>query len=234
MSSSDETESERLFEQACAAARIQYRRIKVATVPGYRRPDYKVRASECGAIVEVKEIGLNDQDRERRAELEEGRGYAWQLTPGARLRPLIKNANSQLQRASRLGVPTIVAMFDATGSFSYTDPYNVKTAMFGLDAVVLALPEDPKNEPYFLRMKRGGKATLTEEHNTSTSAIAIIRTHPERSGPMLLMYHNHFARVPIDPENLRNCPISQYQLGQAENGMTDWIEIQMQVGEGRT
>jgi hypothetical protein len=169
--SDDLTLGEKLFEQASAATGIRCRRLLVAKIAGYQRPDYKVSFSGCGAIVEVKEIA-NPQGRRQAA--------GPRLTPGARLRRLIRSGSAQLQRVSRRGIPTAVAIFDATFSLSSTDPYNVKTAMYGLDAVVLALPEGLA--PYSIGMKSGGNEVLTEQHNTSVSALIIIRVVPPSEG----------------------------------------------------
>jgi hypothetical protein len=224
---SDRTTSEKLFEEACRATRICCRRIRVATVQGHRRPDYKVQTPLCGAVVEVKEVAPNEEDLRHRAELATGRVAVMSHTPGARLRRLIRDASKQLGRASKRGVPTAVAIFDTTGSIAYTDPYNVKVAMFGLDAIVIAVPEELTVAPYAVGMKNAGKAVLTEEHNTSVSAVIIIRAFPGAAAqpPVLLVYHNRFARVPFDPAHLRGYVWSQFALGRAQNGATGWMEL---------
>ncbi len=221
------TLAEKLFEAACAAKGIRYKRVPISNVKGHRRPDYRVTLPECSAIVEVKQVDENDEDRRQDRELRAGRSVVYKTTPGGRLRGAIRDASGQLRRASRGGIPTVVAIFDSTFSISATDPYNVKTAMYGLDAVVIALPQDRGQRPYAMGMKRAGKAALTPQHNTSVSAVVIIRVLPpgEQRPPLFLVYHNHFARVPIAPERLRAYADHQYTLGQAENGATDWIEL---------
>lgn len=236
------TLGERLFEQACAATGIRYRRVRVAKVAGHKRPDYKVNIPECGAIVEVKEIEPNAEERHERRELEdavkrEGAPGAAALvarrmetpgvrrTPGARLRRPIRSANAQLHRSSLRGIPTAVAIFDTMFSLSDTDPYNVKVAMYGLDAMIIGLPN--AGAPYRIGMKSGGKEVLTEKHNTSISAVIIIRGFPAYMSrePLLFVYHNHFARVPLDPVRLRAYVCEQYALGQAHDGATEWVAI---------
>jgi hypothetical protein len=216
---------EKLFEQACAATGIRCRRLRVAKVAGFQRPDYKVALSDCGAIVEVKQIDRNPEERRQAEEIAAGRPVAWRSTPGARLRRLIRSGSAQLQRVSRRGIPTAVAIFDGTFSLSYTDPCNVKAAMYGPDAIVLALPE--RLAPYRIGMKSGGNEVLTEKQNTSVSAVIIIRAVPPSEGsvPILFVYHNHFARVPFDYDRLRGYVCNQFALGQTGNGTTEWVAV---------
>lgn len=225
--SEDLTLADELFEAACRAKGILYKRIPVSTAKGHRRPDYRVDLSDCKAVIEVKQISKNDEDRRQAKALKEGRSVVYNSTPGDRLRGAIRNASGQLRRWSLRGVPTAVAIFDSTFSMSATDPYNVKTAMFGLDAVVLALPKDRTQRPHITGMKRAGKATLTPEHNTSVSAVIIIRMLPprERKAPLLLVYHNHLARVPTKPETLRKYVDYQYVLRETDVGETSWFKL---------
>lgn len=224
------TQSEALFEEACRANGIQYRRLPIADSHGVQRPDYKVKVLGCGAIVEVKEISSNESDKQWRKDLAAGKIVSSTNEPGVRLRPKIRTAADQLQRASKRGIPTVAAIFDAVSSLFYTDPYNVKVAMYGLDAIVFEVPKDPAISPRMSRWKSGGKITMNATQTTSVSAIAIIRTIPSQLGlvPALLVYHNHFARVPLDPVKLQPYVWAQYALGQADNGSTDWIEISRQ------
>jgi hypothetical protein len=216
-----------MFEAACAGKEICFRRIRTSKAPRQRRPDYRVDIPRCSAIIEVKQIDPNSKDIWHTKELAAGRSIVFSNTPGARLRPAIRDARGQLQRISRLGIPTAVAIFDATRSLSYTDPYHVKTVMYGLDAVILALPSDPTKRARGIGMKRAGKATLTAQHNTSISAVIIIRAVPSNEGkfPLLLVYHNHFARVPIESDHLSGYIDYQFALGATANGATSWIEL---------
>jgi hypothetical protein len=96
--------------------------------------------------------------------------------------------------------------------------------MYGLDGIVIALPADNRKAPYRVRMKRAGKAVVTEKHNTSISAVIIIRALPNKP-PILIVYHNHFARVPLDPNHLRDHVSDQFALRYAENGATTWVDV---------
>jgi len=97
------TLSEQLFQQACDATGIRYRRLRVAKAAGYQRPDYKVNIPGCGAIVELKQIEPNAEDRRRIAEVAAGRTVVGSRSPGGRLRKAIQSGSAQLQRASLRG-----------------------------------------------------------------------------------------------------------------------------------
>lgn len=221
------TKSEKLFEQACKATGIACRRVRTANTPGNRRPDYKVRLPRCGAFIEIKEITPNEQDRQRKAALNAGEMFLSIDVPGARLRGGLREASDQLKRTSRLGAPTAVAFFDMAHGFAYTDPYHVMTAMFGLEAVVIAVPRHHSAQPYTVGMKSGGKATLTDEHNTSISAVIVMcaPSPNEAAAPLLFVYHNHYARIPCEPEALRGFVAAQYRLAQLDDGKKTWVEI---------
>jgi hypothetical protein len=79
------TKAEKFFEEACAAKRIRYRRFPVAKVPGQRRPDYWVNMGDCRAIVEVKQIEPNDEDRRQARELNAGRPVVYSSIPASGL-----------------------------------------------------------------------------------------------------------------------------------------------------
>src|SRR5262249_9847499 len=151
-----------------------------------------------------KEISPNESDKQGAKDLAAGK-----IVVPQRARRTSKASRSQRSRSIaagvQTGVPTVAAIFDAVSSLSYTHPYNVKVAMYGLDAMVLAVPRDPAISPRMTGWKRAGKITMSDKHTTSVSAVAIIREFPASEGgvPALLVYHNHFARVPIDPDRLK-------------------------------
>jgi hypothetical protein len=220
------TEGERLFEQACASTGISWYRFPVArAAQGHRRPDYKVRITgRCGAIIEVKQFDANEAEAQQ---LTAGLCILPRGIPGARVRGAIRKSGGQLRRASQLGIPTAVAIFDTMFAITYTDPYNVKVAMYGLDAIVVRAPPNSSDNP--VGMKRAGKATLTEEHNTSLSAVIIIRALPGQP-PILIVYHNHFARVPFDPDHLRGRVSNQFVLARGKWGhhMDEGVSVAVQ------
>jgi hypothetical protein len=116
----------------------------------------------------------------------------------------------------------MVVIFDMTYSVSYTDPYNVKTGMYGLDAIVLARTKNARS--HVVGVKSGGRQVMTDRHNTSVSAVGILRKLPQ-DPPVLFVYHNRFARVAFRPECLRDYVAAQKALPEPD-GITipDWVD----------
>jgi hypothetical protein len=223
----DKTVSEKLFEEFCARRNVECQPIMPATQSGYRRADYKVRLGTGKAVVEVKQINPNETDLKRAEELNV-LGYTPTIgggTPGERIRRKLRSGSGQLRKFSLRNVPTMVAIFDTTFSVSATEPYNVKTGMYGLDAIVFAVPQDPGISPYTTGVKSGGHQTLTENDNTSISAVAILRKFPEQ--PVgLYVYHNKFARISFDPGCLTPIVLGQYILAEPDGkSFPDWLEV---------
>jgi hypothetical protein len=100
-----------------------------------------------------------------------------------------------LRKFSHRGFPTVVCFLDTTVGF-YLERVNVAQAMFGRETLHFAVSGDPAQDPRFLGMRHGKKATLTNRNNTSISAIAVLR-QPSGSGLVVDLHHNPHARVPI-------------------------------------
>jgi hypothetical protein len=202
------TISERLFEQWCREQRIEQRRVRTACVEGHQRPDYAMRMPRGWCIVEVKQIEANREDRERVVPLRNGTLQPFWANPGARLRKPIVKASSQLQRFSLCGFPTVVLLFDTTGNF-HTEMFQVIQAILGEQSLRIEVSADFQHEPQFLGVFSGKKATLTAQHNTSVSAVAVLR-QPSGSPLAIDLCRNRFARIPILPEEA--APFVQHQI----------------------
>ena len=121
---------------------------------------------------------------------------------------------------------TMLVIFDATRSMTYVDQYNVKTGMFGLDAVAFAVPSDPGQDPYVTGYKSGGRQTMTEDMNTSISVLSVLFQN-EQGTPYLITYHNRFANIHLEPEILRAVSAHQFRLSEPDGEhMPNWVEIE--------
>lgn len=69
--------------------------------------------------------------------------------------------------------------------------------MYGLEQIHMALPKDHSMSPYAAGISYGPKRKMTEDHNTSFSAIGVLFT-PRANEITLHVYHNKFAAVPLD------------------------------------
>lgn len=205
--------SHRTFRRFCRLKELRAKPIRPAATP---RPDYKVWVAERGCIVELKQLEPNPEDERQRQELEATGQTPWKLRPGNRVRNEVRKAAPQVRPWTKRNVPSILVLFDTTNSLgTYIDPYAMKVGMYGLDAFLFGRPEDTSDgDPiYPLGWVSGGKATMTREQNTSFSAVAVLFPYnpddPERV-PYLVLYHNHFAAVPLDPKCVAAVTENQY------------------------
>ena len=107
----------------------------------------------------------------------------------------------------------------------HVDPYDIMTAMKGLDTVPVTVPKDPNVQPSFGDPKSGPDKRMTTSHNTTISAVAVIRKASEE-GYILDVYHNNFAVNPIDPEWLRRPDIRQWKIREGStSGLMPWESI---------
>ena len=207
------TQSERWFEDYCSAHAVACERI--AEEDG-RTPDYELTMDGQRLVVEVKEISLNKEERES-ARLVSERGYGIVLspTPGNRVRKKIGDSSAQI-KARTCGVyPSMLVLCELKGGCGqvggHLDSYNIRVAMYGLEQVHVVVPSDRDQTAYAAGMSYGPKRKMTEEDNTSISAIGVLST-PKASEIVLHVYHNKHATVPLDSRLLASRGIAQFRL----------------------
>jgi hypothetical protein len=217
------THSERLFEDFCQAHSLACERIPRGPS---RTPDYRLTLSGQTVIVEVKEFEPNPADRDRAAALASQGFSTHSLYPGGRVREEISKAADQLRPLAKGHYPGLIVFCDLTGpGAKYLDPYNILTAMYGVQVVHFDAPQDnpgtlvPKGS--FFGPQRG----TTPNHNTTVSAIARLDRDCDGS-PCLDVFHNFWARIPLDPDLLR-VPLVRHFVaeGNPQAGFTDWREV---------
>ena len=183
-------------------------------------PDFRLLIDGRTIVVEVKAIEESENNRREGLHnvLEED-------IP--RIRNQFKKANNQLHRYSNRGLPGIVCILDCTGTGITGLPTEMHVAMFGQDAVVMSVPRDPTYPPRIVGQKSAGEETLTREHNRSISAV--LTFHVGNTDPVQYvstLYHNHFARCPIDPNCAADLVNVQYRSGERERPIgAPWIRI---------
>lgn len=215
------TLSEKLFEQYCTGRGIRWRRIVEGVT---QKPDYELFMPRRKVIVEVKETTPNADERRAAAELKQNRFAVTSLTPGERIRSFINKAAPQLKALTRRRFPGVLVVFDDGLVARHNDPYQIRVAMYGFDQIVFAVPQDMKVSPYAVGAKSGGRRKMTEAHNTSVSAIASLYCR-SKDQIDLVLYHNRFAAVPLDPQLFGRYGIRQFQLGNAMPGeIPQWVE----------
>ena len=189
------TKSESLFEDYCAKAGIDLMRIPEVNSP---TPDYVMSIQGTSIVVEVKEIVPNQDERKsERVLYERGYGNILSVTPGDRVRKKISDSSPQIKARTEGIHPSILVLFNQGLVANHLDPYCIRVAMYGLEMVHIAIPKDYSVSPYTTGMSYGPKRKMTEEHNTSISAIGVLAV-PRRNQPSLTVYHNKHAAVQLE------------------------------------
>ena len=197
------TKSELAFENYCTKTRVAWHRIDEGET---KTPDYRLEIDGSIMIAEVKEIDRNPDEQESDRELEAtGVGNVLGGTPGHRVRKKIAGAAKQIKARTQGRYPGILVLTTAGGTvsdwsraFHHLEPYAIKTAMYGLQVVQVAVPSDSSMRPYSIGSKFGPKKKMTPEANTSISAVAVLEP-TAGSALRLVVYRNLYATVPIEP-----------------------------------
>lgn len=212
--------SELLFEDYCTRAGIQWERIREQHGT---TPDYELVVDDRTIIAEVKEITKNKAERESDQLLRE-RGYGEALggKPGARVRKKIMDSSPQIKARTAGRHPGLLVLYNDGQIAGHLDRYHIMTAMYGLEVMQVTVPQDPSARPYVTGSRFGPHKKMTNDANTSISAIgALVVTAPDRV-IKLQVYHNPFAAVPIEPVLLSRRGIQQCRID-LEN--RQWVEL---------
>jgi hypothetical protein len=191
------TESEMLFERFCRERGITFKRLEEAAT---RTPDYEMGLATLRAAVEVKQLEPNTQDRKLLSELRQT-GAMSHWVNMQRPRQAILDATRQLRAHGRGVMPSIALLFDmAGGLLGYLGAASIAQSLYGARLVHLA--DVPGRQLEVLGASFGGRRVATEKHNTSLSAVAVLRLF-QNDVLSLTMFHNRYAAIPLDPSELR-------------------------------
>ncbi len=79
--------------------------------------------------------------------------------------------------------------------------------------------------------KSGGKRKITQNQNTSISAVATLSCSAEDAIDLVL-YHNCFAACPLAPALFARYGVPQYELGEAGEGeIAQWVKCPQRARE---
>ena len=197
------TKSEHLFEKFCDRHGIDCQPIPRA-VP--KTPDYEIVLAGHTVVTEVKQLNRNKEDDELWARARRcGSASGWSL-PGRRVRYKIGESGKQLKARAKGVHPALLVLYD-NGSFGGTDYTDIKTAMYGDEKAVVSLGDESVN---VTAIHAGGGRKCTKSCNTSISAIGLLCCCGEEA--RLLIFHNHFAAIPLNPDWLRLDSVQQFTL----------------------
>jgi len=212
--------AEQTFSELCDQAGIPCERIPTTEV-GEKRPDYEIVASGQQIIVEIKQFDPNREERKALEDLDKGRLASFNSSPGSRVRKAMDKAAPQLKALSKGKIPAMVVL-QSNIPGRHDDPYDIMTAMQGFDTIPVTVPQDPNISPRFGDPKSGPDKRMTNQHNTTISAVAVIRS-PSAGTYELDVYHNSFAANPVDPEWLRQPGIRHWKIpGGSTSSLTSW------------
>lgn len=222
---SEPTISEKLFERFCTSTELPFIRLEPDSSAVRRTPDYELHLHEPPILVEVKQIDPNHQDQDVLRSFAETGEYDFSGVPGNRLRGRISKAGSQLRARVRSSQPTLIVVYNNVDVLrGFTGPHAVMAAMYGLYQAVITRTHGLGARIVSVAHRLGGSRSMTPEHNTTISALAVLFDGPE--APYLVVYHNRFAAVPIPPEILRRPGIHQRCFHEPEDGtFPEWSEL---------
>jgi hypothetical protein len=219
-----ETRSEQIFRRFCRLSGWCTWRVRTRDTGALRRPDFVVWRLWHRAAVEVKQIDPNPRDQEQARRLDEGLIAAFGGEPGARLRDAIKDASAQLKSLTRGRWPGLVVLSDNTGWSSYVDAYHNKTAMHGLEQLVMERTGHTSPMSRIIGFRFGPKRRLTETTGTAVSAVCRIYSDSEGQ-PRLDIFHNIHASSPLQPRHWSGPRVRHFFLEPHEPGQRqEWVE----------
>ena len=221
------TKSEELFETLCNSNGILFNKIPTASEQGLQTPDYEIILFDNRVIVEVKQFDPNDEDLILIENLRtKGSAGIHGDTPGKRARQKITDAMKQLHVLAKDKQPAILILYDNINiGIRHTDSYNIKTAMYGLECVDVGFPTDIKIAPLIIDRRRGGKRKVTEQHNTTLSAVVTLH-ESINSEISAICYHNIYAALPLNPEWMRFNNVVHYTLEEKQRlNFQEWVKI---------
>ena len=223
---SKQTISEELFERFCKENKIQLSRIEVSTVSGKKEPDYEIATSLGTVLVEVKQFDPNPEELRLQKQLEDkGWTEAFGGEPGAKVRLKIQSAAKQLKSRGAGSVPSMVVLYNNVPiSRRGTDPYEIKTAMYGMEKFDLSIASNT-SEVSIKDRGFGPKRKMTPRSNTSISAVAALYNVLDQQLSMCV-FHNVYIAMPLSIESFQGEKIKHYTIADKVPGQfQEWEEI---------
>lgn len=196
------TEAEHLFERFCREAGVECRRIGEGPT---KTPDYEVRVGGLLVAVEVKQLEPNADDTAKLEKLQkERRVSGWENME--RPRQSILDATRQLRAHAKGVMPGVCVLYDTVGGlFGYLDSDNIAQCLYGAERYHYVVPDYEANPqetgPELIGVSLGGRRIATPEHNTTLSAVAVLRSGGSAGQLSMAVFHNCYAAIPLPPES---------------------------------
>lgn len=220
----EETRAEIVFEHFCKKNSI---RCEPIPTDAKRAPDYYIWLGDQKIVAEIKQIDPGEEDLAECRDIKDGKFRVGSTIPGERIRQKINKASKQIIAGTKKQFPSILIIYNNLPFFSwcYTEPYDFLVAMYGLESIVLSKPKDYSKKPEIIDARFGPRRKLTKNQNTSFSALALL-SEDEAGNPLLKVYHNIYADIPINPGLLKRINAEQYSIdGNQAGTFQDWIPL---------
>jgi hypothetical protein len=153
-----------------------------------KTPDFRLSLPNVDALVEIKQLDPNPEERAADADLEANGYHTKPVTFDLeRVRRKIRDANSQLRSVATESEPGLVVLStDMMWAPIYFSDANMASTMFGGLVYVTSTQET----------RLGGKRTLREGANTSISAVCVMKSEE------FVAFHNPFAGISLMLDDL--------------------------------
>jgi hypothetical protein len=213
--------SELAFEEFCNAHAVQWEAIPTEHQAGTKTPDYFIYPAGIRVAAELKEVEPNAEEREQEQALQHNNFSTLGCTVGDRARDIINTAAKQLRVKAKGQCPALIVIHNPSWFLKHhTESHAIKAAMYGFDTIILGVSRHVHQKPIVLDRKSGPGRKMTDQHNTSISAVAVL---DERG---LTVYHNVYAAIPLNPKLLTGVASRQFTLGEKSLGeFVEWKEI---------
>ena len=215
------TVAEDLFERYCHERDIEIRRLEECFL---KTPDYEIQVGQLVAAVEIKQLEPNAEDKEVIEQLRQRHAVAhWENMerPRHSIHDAVKQLRTYTRRTPR-PMPAIVVLFDTLGGLlGYLDSDNIARCMYGAECLHFG-----QDDLEFLGASLGGRRIATEEHNTTLSAVAVLRFERSAEQLSLTVFHNKYAALPIAPSGLRVPDVTYFSyLAEGPQTLPRWVKV---------
>lgn len=218
------SESESLFERFCKMSGIHYERI----VPdGQKIHDYDIIVGEQKIVVEIKQMDPNPEESQKINELNTLGSTAIKTELGKRVRGKITDSQGKFKKRTQNRYPSILVLYDNVKYHKHTEPFDILAGMYGqLEFPIKYLDSSSEEvQAQIGNMKLGSKRKMTMSTNTSISAIGVLKKD-KGGNPNLIIFHNRYARVPLDHNLFAKISLKQYTIEDTNNPIK-WEEIKI-------
>lgn len=216
------TRSESAFEEYFGARGMAPMKIAEAEE---KTPDYRISVEGVEVVVEVKQFDATPDELRRLEELKEGEILVLDGTPGKGVRKKITDASPQFRNLAKDRCAAILLLYN-NRPFMLGNPansYEVRVGMYGFESIVLVKEMNSQSLQVHDR-KFGGSRKLTEQHNTTISAIAVMEQRGEETS--LHVYHNEHAAIPLPHGTLQRYGALEFVLSKPEGKQfQDWVAV---------